>query len=204
MTTSRAPARSRERPRLEETIEPVELAVHPDAERLKRPRRRIDPRVAAPRNRAPHDRRELRRARDRRLAARLDERAGDAPREPLLAVLEDHVGELGFGRPRDEIGGGLALRAVHPHVERFVALETEAAARRVELHRRDAEVGERAVDHRDPPLVEHVVDARGSRRARARRDRATARASRAARASASRSRSRPMSRVAPASSSARA
>ena len=48
--------------------------------------------------------------------------------------------------------------AVHPHVERLVALEAEAAARRVELHRRDAEIGERAVDDGDAAAVEHVVE----------------------------------------------
>jgi D-serine deaminase-like pyridoxal phosphate-dependent protein len=53
---------------------------------------------------------------------------------------------------------GVSRRTVHAHVERFVALETEAAARRVELHRRNAEVGERAVDHRNLPLVEDVGD----------------------------------------------
>ena len=59
---------------------------------------------------------------------------------------------------RDQIGGGVAAGAVHPHVERLVALEAEAAARRVELHRRDAEIGERAVDVIDLPAVEHLVD----------------------------------------------
>ena len=76
-------------------------------------------------------------------------RAGDAAREALFAVAEDRVGELALGRPRDQIGGGLALRSVHAHVERFVALKAEAAARRVELQRRDAEIGQRAVDHRN-------------------------------------------------------
>src|SRR5262249_55413333 len=118
---------------LEKAIEAVELAVDPDPERLKRPRRGIDAGVAAPWNRAPHDRGELHRAGDRRLAARLHQRAGDAPREPLFAVAEDRVGELDFGRMRDEIGRGLPLRTVHAHVEQFVALETEASARRVEL-----------------------------------------------------------------------
>src|SRR5262245_50826244 len=143
---------------LEKTIEAVELAVDPDPERLKRPRRGIDAGVATPWNRAPHDGGKLRRAGDRRLASRLDQRAGDAPREPLFAVAEDRVGELDFGRMRDEIGRRLALRTVHAHVERFVALETEAAARCVELHRRDTEVSERAVDHGNLALVKDIGD----------------------------------------------
>src|SRR4029453_1520249 len=144
--------------RFEKAIEAVELAVDPDPERLKRPRRGIDAGVAAPWNRAPHERGELRRAGDRRLAAGLDQCAGDASREPLFAVAEDRVGELDFGRPRDEIGRGLALRTVHAHVERLVALETEAAARRAELPRRAAGGGERAVDPGNPPLVQNVAD----------------------------------------------
>src|SRR6185503_12062053 len=83
--------------RLEKAIETVELAVDPDPERLKRPRRRIDAAVAAPWNRAAHDRGELCRAGDRRVAARFHQRAGDAPREPLFAVAEDRVGQLDLG-----------------------------------------------------------------------------------------------------------
>ena len=85
-------------------------------------------------------------------------RAGDAAREALFAELEDRVGELAFRRAGDEVGGGVAAAAIHAHVERLVALEAEAAARRVELHRRHAEVGERAVDAVDLAAVEDVVD----------------------------------------------
>ena len=52
----------------------------------------------------------------------------------------------------------LAGGAIHPHVQRLVALKAEAAARRVELHRGHAEIGERAVDLRDAARVEHVVE----------------------------------------------
>ena len=85
---------------LEEAIEAVELAVDPDPERLKRPRRGIDAHVAA---RVESTRRTIDGERacrvDRRLAARLDQRAGDAPREPLFAVAEDRVGELDVRSP---------------------------------------------------------------------------------------------------------
>ncbi len=73
------------------------------------------------------------------------------------------------------------LRLIHAHVERLVALKAEAAARRVELHRRDAEIGERAVDERNAARVEHVarrpvvgvheLDALTPRRERLARDR---------------------------------
>src|SRR5439155_2668409 len=88
---------------LEKPIETVELAVDPNPERLERSGRGIDARVAAPWNRAAHDLGELRRAGDRRLAARLDQRAGNPPRESFFAVSEDGVGQLNFGRASDEI-----------------------------------------------------------------------------------------------------
>src|SRR5262245_65952526 len=89
---------------LEKAIEAVELAVDPDPERLKRPRRGIDAGVAAPRNRTAHDCGELRGTGDRRFPARPDQRAGDAPAEPRVAIADDPVGTLDFGRHRDEIG----------------------------------------------------------------------------------------------------
>ena len=76
----------------DEAIEPVELAVHPDAQRLKRARRRIDPLPAPRRHRAPHDRGQF--AGGRRSARAPPSRAAIAPRVPLLAELVDHVGEL--------------------------------------------------------------------------------------------------------------
>src|SRR5439155_2724800 len=48
--------------------------------------------------------------------------------------------------------------AVHAHVERLVALKAESASLRVELQRRDPEVGERPVDDGDAAAVEHLVD----------------------------------------------
>jgi ABC-2 type transport system ATP-binding protein len=91
---------------------------------------------------------------DRRLDALANERLGNAPRETLLAKVEDDVGQLAFVHAGDQLCGGLAAGAVHAHVERFVPLEAEAASRFVELHRGHAEVGQRAVDRGDAALVE--------------------------------------------------
>ena len=75
------------RGRLEERVEPVELAVHPDAQRLERARRRIDPLIARaagpPAARSPPAAPVVV---DRRLAPRRDDRARDAAREAFLAV----------------------------------------------------------------------------------------------------------------------
>src|SRR5262245_62969203 len=69
-----------------------------DANRLERPRRRIDPRVSLPGNRAPHHVGETAGGLDASRATRLDERPRDAPRVPLFAVLvnrsEEHTSEL--------------------------------------------------------------------------------------------------------------
>ena len=48
--------------------------------------------------------------------------------------------------------------AIHAHVERLVALEAESAAGRLKLHRRHAEVGQRAVDERNAAPIEDVFN----------------------------------------------
>src|SRR5687767_9127735 len=47
------------RRRSQELVDVVKLTVHPDAKRLKRARRRIDPRISLPWDGPSHDRREL-------------------------------------------------------------------------------------------------------------------------------------------------
>ena len=146
------------RRRLEESIQPLELAVHPDAQRLKRPRGRVDPGRAAARDRAAHDRCQATGRGDGRLAARVDDGARDPTGKALFAVLKDGIGQLALRRPRDQISGRFAGAPVHAHVQRLVALKAEAAARLVELHRRHAKVGESAVDERDAQPIKNRVD----------------------------------------------
>src|SRR6185369_11447932 len=86
------------RRRVEESIEAVEFAVDPDANRLKGARRRIDPHVAAARHGSTDDRRETAGRRDRLLAPGLDDGAGDAAGKTFLAVLVNRVGEIPFRR----------------------------------------------------------------------------------------------------------
>ena len=59
---------------------------------------------------------------------------------------------------RDQVGRRFVGGAIHAHVERLVAHEAEAPAGRIELHRGDTEIRERAVDPGDVPALEHVVD----------------------------------------------
>ncbi len=85
------------------------------------------------------------RGRDRLFVARLHDRPRDRPRETLLAERGDDGGKIAVGGGVDEIGGAKTL-AAHAHVERTVVAEREPAFRLIELHRRDAEIEQDAVD----------------------------------------------------------
>src|SRR4051794_16815604 len=62
------------------------------------------------------------------------DRARQPPRAALLAVVEEHVGELAFGQLVQQVGRGRsARRRVEAHVERLVEAEAEAAPRGIEL-----------------------------------------------------------------------
>ena len=63
---------------LEKAIEAFELVINPDAQRLKRARRRVDAGVPPPWDRAADDRREAERRRNRRILAGPDDGARDA------------------------------------------------------------------------------------------------------------------------------
>ena len=78
----------------------------------------------------------------------------------LVAVLAERPRDLRLARRGEPGRRRRAARAVHPHVERAVLLEREAALGAVDLHRGDAEVGQDARD---------AADAAGSTASRARR-----------------------------------
>src|SRR5262245_35962368 len=129
------PVRQPPRRCAEEAVEPLELAVDPDANRLKRPRRRIDSRVPLARNRPPYDLGELPSRLDSNPLACGDDCPGDASRMTLFAELVNHVRERPLVHVAEGGGGRGTSRRVHPHVERIVLPKTEAAAWRIELHR---------------------------------------------------------------------
>ncbi len=103
----------------------------------------------------------------------IDDGARHLPRPPLFAELVDHVGELFLVDPIDQVRGGLAPRAIHPHVERLVAAKTETAALGVELHRRHAEIRQHPRHLADAVARRAPRRSRDSRRAPASRDRRT-------------------------------
>src|SRR5207247_2729768 len=101
---------------------------------------------AAARHAAADQLRQLFRGLDRRAASRLDDAAGDAAAETLLAVLEDQVRQLALAQAVHQGAGRLSLTPVHPPIERALLLEAQPAHRVVALIRADAQVGDNAVD----------------------------------------------------------
>ncbi len=98
-----------------------------------------------------HDRRQLGRRLDRAVG---DDRPGDAGGEALVAVAPDDAGQLVLAVAVDHVGRRPRRRGVHPHVERSVVAEREAARGTIELRRGHAEVEQRAAE----PVVQGGVD----------------------------------------------
>ncbi len=77
-----------------------------------------------------------------------DDGAGDTTRLGLVAVAIDDVGDFRLVSSVEEVGRALAV-AAHPHVERAVGLEGEAALGPVDLHGGDADIERHSVDRLD-------------------------------------------------------
>src|SRR3974390_3758783 len=90
-------------------------------------------------HRASNDLGEPPRRRERSLAARAQERAGNAAREALLTQHVDDRSKIALARGIDDVGCGRTL-AAHSHVEGTVEPEREAALGCAELHRGPADI----------------------------------------------------------------
>ncbi len=66
----------------------------------------------------------------------------------LRHTCESAVGEVVDIHTLAQLAGGLALRAVHAHVERAVPLKRESTLRPIELWRRNAEIDQEAIERR--------------------------------------------------------
>ena len=97
MTARRAPARSRRSAVARKRIEPFELLVHPDAQRLKCAGGRIDPGIATVRLRPPNDARQPAGRIDGMFRSGPDERGGNAAGKSFFAVLKNRIGKLSLG-----------------------------------------------------------------------------------------------------------
>src|SRR5258706_6709414 len=137
---------------VEEALQVDELPVRRDAESLEDARRRVLLAEAFRTGRRDDDLAEPPRRRDRGRLSLLDDSPGDAMRHSLLPKFAEDPRQLVFVGRRHDFGGGLTLPA-HPHVERSLTREREAAARLVEPHRRDAEARKDPPDPPDPQIV---------------------------------------------------
>ena len=115
-------------------LDRLELGVYAHAYGLEAARGRMLARLARGHRGGDH-RRELAGAFDRRFGPRGDDGARDASRELFLAQPVQRVRELALRGAREPLGCGLTGLVVHPHVERPVLHETEAAIGFVELRR---------------------------------------------------------------------
>ena len=98
-------------------------------------------------------------ARDRLDGAGRHDGAGNAPGEPLLAERAQHGDDVALAGPCQPLRRALPRLVVHPHIERPVLHETEAATGLVELRRRDPQVHQHALQlpfqtRRPDPLLE--------------------------------------------------
>src|SRR5579862_4133167 len=75
-------------------------------------------------------------------AARLDDSARDAARHPLFAVFAKDAGQLGFGLLIYNVVGAELGALIHPHVERTVMAEAEAARGIIERETAHAQIDE--------------------------------------------------------------
>src|SRR5439155_253241 len=124
----------------EEALEPGELVVDRDADRLEGPGGGVEARTPA--TEAAHDPSELGGRRER---SRAHDRARHPPRAGLLPVVGDQAGEVALGPGVHDLGGRERSGRVHAHVQRTLGLETEPTRGVVQLERAHPEVEEHAV-----------------------------------------------------------
>ena len=134
----------------EPVLDLAKLAVHIDPQRLEASRGRIRLSLARRRHHPVDDRGQPAGGGDRFLVAGADDGAGDAARGALLAVIPQDRRKRLLVQPHHDVGGAVAGFR-HPHVERPVEAEGEAALGLVELRRADAEVEGDAVESRVGP-----------------------------------------------------
>ena len=79
-------------------------------------------------------------------ARRADDQAGDLLMVRLVGQFPQRLGQFLFRETVEQVGAGLLEPVVHPHVERPFMLVADAALGIVDLHARNAQVGEDDVE----------------------------------------------------------
>jgi hypothetical protein len=134
----------------------LQFFIHQQSQRLKAARRRIDF-VRPPAHHAADDVGEFAGALDRRFRAFLHDRPRHRPRPPFFAKRREHTRKIGFRPFIDDIGGTRPV-AAHAHVERPVAAKGKAALRLVDLHGRNAEIEQHAVERGKAVIARRFVE----------------------------------------------
>ena len=105
--------------------------------------------------------RQLPRAGDRRLPARLRQHPGDPARETLFTQFAQHPFNLFPFRARQPLGRAHARLRVHAHIQGTVLPEPEPPGGLVQLGRRHPQVQEHPLDTaRQPLLFQHIAHVR--------------------------------------------
>jgi hypothetical protein len=136
---------------LQEGLELVELAVDGDAQGLKGARGGMDAALTTPH----HPRHALGEGDGVGERLILEQRPGHTAGVTFLAVVAQDPHQLCLVDRREQLGGRDAGGRVHPHVDGAGHAEREATLGLVELRRRDAEIGEHAIDLRQAALGQH-------------------------------------------------
>ena len=130
--------------------------VDENAERLERPRRRMNLVRLGAHHPSDNVGQRLGGADRRKLPGR-DDGAGDAARMALLAELENDVGEIALARLRHHVSSARPVGA-HAHIKRTIEPEREAALGLVELHRGHAEIEHDAVHRRVAEFFRDAIE----------------------------------------------
>ena len=120
------------------------LTVDENPNGLKRPRRRVLAAFAST-DGLCRQLRQLAGCKDGALLPLLHNGARNLAVKPLFTIISDYLANLFFAGLGQPLRGGLAARGIHPHIQRRIVAEAEAAFGIVDLRRRHAQIKQRTV-----------------------------------------------------------
>ena len=126
--------------RRQQPLELAEFVVHGDSQRLESTHRRVAGMMAG--DGCTNDLGEIGVGLQRVCSHRLLDRARHAPRQPLFAIAEDDIGEVGLAQPRHQLERGFRAAVAHAHVRRhIIGAPRESALGPIQLQARHPEIG---------------------------------------------------------------
>lgn len=91
--------------------------------------------------------------RDGGLGTGANDGGGDDSGGGFFAECKEKVGQFGFGKVGNEVGGGFSVGRIHSHIERAVVSEAKTAESLIELFGRDAGIDQGTVDRSEAILI---------------------------------------------------